>query len=52
MLGQGSTKAILAWLGGLLVVAGICLVISFFVVDRFLAAHNPPAHGTRAKGGR
>lgn len=48
----GSMKRLLLWIAGLLVVAAITTVISFYVIDRFLAAHNPPLRGTRATNAR
>lgn len=38
----GLTKSLLLWIVGMLIAAAIAIVISFYVVDRFLAAHNPP----------
>lgn len=38
----GLTKSLLLWIAGMLIAAAIAIVISFYVVDRFLAAHNPP----------
>ena len=48
----GSIKRLLLWIAGLLVAAAISTVISFYVIDRFLAAHNPPTQGTRATNAR
>ena len=40
MIGKYSTKGFLMWVVGMLVAAAITIIISFFVVERFLAAHN------------
>jgi hypothetical protein len=50
MLGEYSTKTLLIWLGGMLVAAAIAILISFYVVDHFLAAHNQQDPVTKQGG--
>ena len=45
-------KRLLLWIAGLLVAVAISTVISFYLIDRFLAAHNPPSQGARATNTR
>jgi hypothetical protein len=48
----GSMKLLVMWIAGLLVAVAITIVISFYVVDRFLAAHNPPTQGASVTNAR
>ena len=48
----GLTKSLLLWIVGMLVAAAITIVISFYVADRFLAAHNSPAQGAHSINAR